>query len=353
MTSPSNSSQRILLTGDQGYIGSVFSSMLVERGYDLVGLDADYFAECLLCPLEGRHRHVTKDVRDVTAADLSGVIAIIHLAALSNDPLGELVPRLTDEINRDATIRLATLAKEAGVARFIFASSQSMYGVSETDRELDEDSSEKNPVTAYARTKWEAEQNLKALNGPEFTVVCMRPSTVFGASPRLRCDIVFNNLVACAFATGRIEIKSDGTPWRPIVHVKDVCTAFIAALEAPAHIVAGRSYNVGIPHGNFRVRDLAEAAARAVPNAKLTFTGENGKDARTYRVSFARILAELGEWYRPVWDLDRGAAELIVLFRKIGFTEEQFRGRTTTRLAQLKYLMTSGKIDASFRWLHD
>jgi nucleoside-diphosphate-sugar epimerase len=353
MTSPARSQQRVLVTGDEGYIGSVLSSVLVERGYDVIGLDAGYFSECSLCRLEPRHRHVTKDLRDITAADLSDVTAIVHLAALSNDPLGELAPNLTDEINRDATARFAMLAKAAGIARFVFASSQSMYGISGTDLELDEDASEKNPLTAYARTKWEAEQILKTLNGPQFTVVCMRPSTVFGASPRLRCDIVFNNLVACAYTTGNIEIKSDGTPWRPVVHIKDVCSAFIAALEAPQHIVAGRSFNVGIPRGNFTVRDLAEAAARAVPGALLTFTGEHGKDSRTYRVSSARILNELGDWYRPDWDLDRGAAELVALFRETGFTELHFRSRITNRLAQLKHLMTAGGIDAAFRWMHE
>jgi nucleoside-diphosphate-sugar epimerase len=316
----------------------------------VIGLDTGYFAECLLQPLDSRYRRISGDVRDVTVRELAGVSAVVHLAALSNDPLGELAPNLTEEINRDATIRLAELAKQAGVARFVYASSQSMYGVSSTDRELDEDDSDKNAVTAYARTKWEAEVTLKHLNGPAFTVVCMRPSTVFGASPRLRCDIVFNNLVACAYTTGRIEIKSDGTPWRPVVHVRDVCSAFLAGLEAPAALVGGRSYNVGLPNGNFTVRHLAEAAGRAVPGATIAYTGEHGRDARTYRVSFARIQRELRDWFQPAWDLDRGAAELVRLFREVGFTEENFRGRTTIRLAQLKHLMSAGAIDTTLRW---
>jgi nucleoside-diphosphate-sugar epimerase len=224
-----------------------------------------------------------------------------------------------------------------------------MYGVSNTSHELDEDDSDKNPLTAYARTKWEAELRLKELATADFTVVCFRPSTVFGASPRLRCDIVYNSLVACAYTTGKVEIKSDGTPWRPVVHVRDVGAAFIAGLEAPVELVGGRSYNVGIPNGNFSVRDLADAAGRAVPGSVITYTGEHGSDARTYRVSFQRILTELRDWYRPEWTLDRGGAELVALFERTGFTEAQFRGRMTNRLPQLKHLMDQGRVDTELR----
>jgi nucleoside-diphosphate-sugar epimerase len=332
---------KILVTGNQGYIGSVLTPLLQEQGHEVVGYDIGYYAQCLLQPLKTDIHQIIKDIREISDADLQGVEAIIHLAGLSNDPLGELSPGLTEEINLGGTLKLAGAAKRVGVHRFIYASSQSMYGISNVDRELDEDDSEKHPVTAYARTKWEAECKLKELQTPEFTVVCFRPSTVFGASPRLRCDIVFNNLVACAYTTGRIEIKSDGTPWRPVVHVRDVCAAFIAGLNAPGDLVAGRSYNVGIPNGNFTVRDLAEAAQRAVPGSELMFTGEHGKDARTYRVSFQRILTELKNHYQPQWDLDRGGKELVAFFHQIGFTEREFRGRATNRLAQLKHFMQS------------
>jgi nucleoside-diphosphate-sugar epimerase len=341
---------RILVTGDQGYIGTVLVGELMDRGYAVAGLDTGYFADCLLGPGPRPYPRFTLDLRDIAAEHVKDIDGIIHLAALSNDPVGELAPTLTDEINRDATVRLATLAKNAGVRRFVYASSQSMYGVSSIDQELDEDNSEKNAVTAYARTKWEAELELKKLASPDYTVVSMRPATVFGASPRLRCDVVFNNLVACAYTTGRIEIKSDGTPWRPVVHVKDVCSAFLAGLEAPAKIVNARAYNVGIPNGNFTVADLAKAAAGAVPGSTLVFTGEHGKDSRTYRVSFTRILSELREWFRPEWTLDRGAAEMIALFKQTGFTEQQFRGRTTVRLAQLRYLISADKLDPALRW---
>lgn len=342
---------KVLVTGAQGYIGSVLTDVLKQRGYAVVGLDTGYYQDCLIDESPLSYPCIARDIRDVTAADLEGIDAIVHLAGLSNDPLGELSPRLTERINLDGTLRLARLAREVGVRRIVYASSQSMYGVSNTSSELDEDDSEKNPITAYARTKWAAELALKQLATPDFVVVCFRPSTVFGASPRLRCDIVFNSMVACAYTTGKVEIKSDGTPWRPVLHVRDACSAFIAGLEAPETLVAGRSYNVGIANGNYSVRDLAEAAGRAVPGSVITYTGEHGKDARTYRVSFARILSELKDWYRPAWDLDRGGAELVALFDRVGFTEAQFRGRMTNRLSQLKHLIGAGRLDAELHWV--
>jgi len=269
---------------------------------------------------------------------------------LSNDPLGEFSPKLTKNINHLGTVRLAKLAKTAGVNRFVYASSQSMYGISDTSNELDEDDSQKNPVTEYAIAKWQAEQELHSLNTEDFIVTSFRPSTVFGASPRLRCDIVFNNLVACAFTTGKIEIMSDGSPWRPIVHIKDVCSAFIAGIEAPASIVAARAFNVGVLNGNFTVKDIAEAAQRAVPGSELIFTGEH-TDPRSYRVSFKRILTELKDYYNPQWDLDRGGRELVGFFKKIDFSEKDFRGRSTTRLKQLMHLKESNSLDSTFRLL--
>ena len=207
--------------------------MLSEHSYDIVGFDTDYYRGTDLYSVERSYRKITRDIRSVSPEDVQGVEAVVHLAGLSNDPLGELAPNLTEDINLRGTLQLARLAREAGVKRFVYASSQSMYGISNTDDELDEDDSDKNPLTAYARTKWDAELQLKELANENFTIVCFRPSTVFGASPRLRCDIVFNNLVACAYTTGKIEIKSDGTPWRPVVHVRDVSSAFLAGLEAP------------------------------------------------------------------------------------------------------------------------
>jgi nucleoside-diphosphate-sugar epimerase len=340
---------KVLVTGNLGYIGSVLVPVLQGKGHEVTGLDSGYFKDCELCPSPSGFRQIIRDIRDVTEQDVAGYDAIIHLAGLSNDPLGELAPGLTEEINFGGTIRLAEIAKKVGVKRFVYASSQSMYGVSTKDEELDEDLSDKNPLTSYARTKWDAELRLKEMATDKFLVTAFRPSTVFGVSPRLRCDIVFNNLVACAYTTGKIEIKSDGTPWRPVVHVRDVCSAFTAGLEAPASLVANRSFNVGIPNGNFTVRQLAEAAQRSVPGSTLVFTGEHGKDSRTYQVSFKRILSELRDYFRPEWDLDRGAAELVAFFRQVGFTEEDFRGSKTIRLKKLNGLAENGKLDSSYR----
>jgi nucleoside-diphosphate-sugar epimerase len=339
----------ILVTGNLGYVGSVLVPLLQSKGHEVVGFDIGYFKDCLLSSVQNNFKQITKDIRDVDASDLTGIDAVIHLAGLSNDPLGELVPGLTEEINLRGAIKLASYSKEVGVKRFIYSSSQSMYGVSNTSNELDEDLSNKNPVTAYAKTKWEAELQLKTLQSDSFTVCCFRPSTVFGVSPRLRCDIVFNNLVACAYTTKKIEIKSDGTPWRPVVHVLDVCSAFIAGLDAPKEIVAGRAFNVGIQNGNFNVRQLAEAAQRAVPGSQLVFTGEHGNDSRTYKVSFNRILNELKDYFTPSWDLDRGAAELVNYFKEIDFNEKDFRGWKTTRLMQINRLRQQGFLDEKLR----
>jgi nucleoside-diphosphate-sugar epimerase len=340
---------KIMVTGDQGYIGGVLVAMLTDKGYEVVGYDAGFFTENLLLPLKENYTKIKKDIRDINKNDLKDVEAIIHLAGLSNDPLGEFLPKLTEDINYIGTMHLAELAKECGISRFVYASSQSMYGISDTSDELDEDDSVKNPITAYAIAKWNAEQKLHAMSTDEFVVTSFRPSTVFGASPRLRCDIVFNNLVACAYSTGKIEIMSDGTPWRPVVHIKDVCSAFIAGIEAPASIVSARAFNVGIPNGNFTVRDIAEAAQRAVPGCDLIFTGEH-TDPRTYRVSFKRILTELKDYYKPEWDLDKGGKELVEFFSRTGFTEQEFIGRQTIRLQQLIYLKEAKHIDDSFRF---
>ena len=341
---------KIMVTGDRGYIGAVLIPMLQEKNYEVVGYDSGYFSENLLEQFDENYPKITKDIRDITREDLNGVDGIIHLAGLSNDPLGEFSPELTEDINYNGTMQFAEIAKDAGVSRFVYASSQSMYGVSDTSSELDEDDSEKNPVTAYAIAKWNAEQELHGMSSDEFVVTSFRPSTVFGASPRLRCDIVFNNLVACAYTTGKIEIMSDGTPWRPVVHIKDVCSAFISGLEAPQNLVSGRAFNVGIPNGNFTVRDIAEAAQRSVSGSELIFTGEH-TDPRTYRVSFKRILTELKDYYKPEWNLDMGGKVLVQFFDRIGLTEKQFRGRDTIRLQQLSYLKETKSIDHSFRIL--
>jgi nucleoside-diphosphate-sugar epimerase len=339
----------ILVTGNNGYVGTILTEILLEKGHTVTGLDVNYFESCALEPVNQKLKQIIKDIRMVDINDVVGFDAIIHLAGLSNDPLGELNPGLTEEINFHGTVNIARLAKKVGVKRFVYASSQSMYGISKLDNELDEDESEKNPVTAYAKTKWEAEIELKKIHSENFIVTCFRPSTVFGASPRLRCDIVYNNLVACAYTTGKIEILSDGSPWRPVVHVKDVCQAFIAGLEAPAELVGGKAFNVGIPDGNFTVRALAEAAQRSVPGSELIFLNEH-TDPRTYRVSFKRICSELKDYFKPEWDLDKGGNELVSYFDKVNFTEDNFRGKICNRLAQLEFLQRSQVINNQLRF---
>jgi len=341
---------KVLVTGNKGYIGSVLVKSLLEKSYEVVGYDTDYYKDCSLYEYNPPIRQIIKDVRNCSINDINSVDAIIHLAALSNDPLGELSPNLTLDINFSATMKIAKLAKEAGVKRFIYGSSQSMYGISNTDSELDEDTSEKNPLTAYAKTKWEAELELRKLADSNFTITAFRPSTVFGASPKLRTDIVFNNLVACAFTTGSIEIKSDGTPWRPVIHVQDVSSAFIAGLEAPAELIQGQGFNVGIINGNYTIRELAEAAQRVVPGSNLTFTNEHGSDSRTYRVSFNKILTVLKDYYKPKWDLDSGGKELVELFKKVNFNENDFRSSKTVRLETIKYWLNRKQLDNNLFW---
>jgi nucleoside-diphosphate-sugar epimerase len=340
---------KILVTGSEGYIGSVLTKKLEELGHEIIGYDIGYYSDCIISKVDENFKKIKKDLRDVEAEDLKHVDAIIHLAGLSNDPLGEFQPSLTEEINYSATLKVAKLAKRMGVERFIYASSQSMYGVALDDAELDEDNSEKNPITAYAKTKWLAEIELKKICSDDFTVVCFRPSTVFGASPRLRCDIVFNNFVACAYTTGKIEIKSDGTPWRPIVHVEDVCEAFIAGINAPKSIVSGKSYNIGVKNGNYTVKDIAEAATNSVKGSSVIYTGEHGKDSRTYKVSFNKIFKELGIWYKPKWNLDDGGLQLVEFFKENKFLETDFRGLKTNRLVKLKSLIEDNKLDNNLK----
>lgn len=340
---------KVLVTGDRGYIGSVLAPMLFDRKFSVRGLDIDYFHDCDIYEVDRDYKQITKDIRNISLDDFDGIDAVIHLAALSNDPLGELAPGLTEEINFKATVDLAVLAKKARVSRFVYASSQSMYGIADSDEELDEDKSRKTPLTAYAKTKWLAECELKKLNSDDFTVVCFRPSTVFGLSPRFRSDIIFNNLISCAFTTGKIEIKSDGTPWRPVIHIKDVCNAFISGLTAPREIVSGQSFNVGIENGNYTVRQIAEEVQSLVDGCELVFTGEHGNDSRTYKVSFNKILKTLKGYYTPSWNLASGGKEILSCFQQIHFQEESFRGRRCNRLKQINYLLENHKIDTALK----
>jgi len=334
---------KILVTGNNGYIGTVLTQILIKKNFCISGLDNNYFEKCTLARASNLPKQIIKDIRDISIDDVSSIDGIIHLASLSNDPLGQLIPKVTEEINFKSTIKLASLAKKAGVSRFVNVSSQSIYGVSSIDKELDEDESEKSPVTAYAEAKWKSEIELNKLSDDNFVVTSFRPSTVFGVSPRLRCDIIFNYFVACAYTTGKIEILSDGTPWRPVVHIQDVCQAIIAGLKAPKELVNKKSFNVGIKNGNFTVKELAKIAQKAVPGSKLLFLNKH-TDSRTYKVSFNKIFDQLGNFYKPQWNLDMGAKELIDYFKEVNFTEADFRGKKCNRLKQIEYLISKNLI---------
>ena len=344
---------RVLVTGNLGYIGSILTPTLAAKGHIVTGYDTGYYeAFPALCGATAPSvaRQIRKDVRDAEPQDFGGVDAVIHLAALSNDPLGELRPGITEEINYGATMRVAALAKAAGVQRFVYASSQSIYGVADTRQEIAEGDGACNPVTAYARTKWRAEQELSALAGDGFVPMFVRPSTVFGASPKLRCDIVFNNLMAAGYTTGTITVLSDGSPWRPVVHVKDVCDVLAAGLVAPAAVVCGQAFNVGPRGGNYTVRDLAVAARHSLPECGLEITGSRSADERTYRVSFEKLHDRLGAYCVPYRTLRDGGDELVTLFRASRFSVDDFRGPRCNRLAAINALLAEGALDEDLRW---
>ena len=335
----------ILITGNLGYVGTVLTKTLIEQDNFVTGLDSGFYEDCLLCDTINPTYQIKKDIRKVNDEDLKNIETIVHLSALSNDPLGELIPGITSEINYLATINLAKKARVNGVKRFIYISSQSMYGISKVDRELEEDNSEKNPITEYAKTKWNAEIDLKKFVDHNFTIVLLRPATVFGASPRLRSDIVYNNLLGCAFTSGKIDIKSDGSPIRPVIHVNDLCGYIIAAIKAPQSLVNGRSYNVGLENGNFTVKNMADKVKELLPNSEINYLPNANNDERTYKVSFDRINKELSEFYKPKWNLDNGGKDLIKFYKSINFNAEIFHGSKTNRIKKIKELLETKKLN--------
>jgi nucleoside-diphosphate-sugar epimerase len=339
--------QRVMITGHNGYIGSVMAPLLAEAGYDVVGLDTGYFRECTLVPDPAEIPAVRRDIRDLTPADLEDVDAVVHLAALSNDPLGDLNAGWTEEINLDASVRLAQLAKAAGVRRFLFSSSCIMYGMSEAEVVTEE--SPLNPRTEYARTKAEAERGIAALAGGGFSPVFLRNGTVYGVSPRMRFDTVLNNLVGSAVSSGRVVVHSDGRPWRPVVHVQDVARMFQAVLEAPQRDVHNQVFNAGANHLNHQVIDLARIVARTVPGAELQVLAQSGADQRTYRADFGKFEAAF-PGFRFLWNPDEGAREVYEAFRAIGVGERIFADKRFTRITWLGYLLAEGRLDGSLRW---
>ena len=321
--------------------------MLLDKGYDVVGLDTDLYARSTFGKGIVEIPELKKDIRDVELKDLEGFDAVVHLAGLSNDPLGNLNPKLTEEINYLASVKIAKLAKEAGVKRFIFSSSCSNYGAGGEDW-LDEKSNF-NPVTPYGVSKVKVEQEVSQLADDNFSPTFLRNATAYGVSPRLRFDLVLNNLVAWAFTKGLVYIKSDGTPWRPIVHIEDISRAFIAVLEAPTELIHNEAFNVGRNEDNYQIRDLAQIVKETVPNCRVEYAPDAGPDKRCYRVDCSKIAKVLPN-FQPQWNARKGAEELYKVYQEVGLTLEEFEGTKYQRIAHIKYLINSELLDGELRW---
>lgn len=338
---------RVLVTGSQGYIGTVLAPMLQEKNHAVIGVDTDLYRQCTF----GGHlpdiKTIATDVRDLQKDDLVGFDAVIHLAGLSNDPLGDYRPELTEEINTTASIRLAQLAKAVGIKRFLFASSCSNYGAAGSDF-LDEEA-QFSPVTPYGVSKVAVETALEKLADEGFSPTYIRASTAYGLSPRIRFDLVANNLTAWAFTTGRVLLKSDGTPWRPVVHVEDIARAYIAALHAPRELVHAQAFNVGTTAENYQVREIAEIVKQVVPNCELEYAPDAGPDKRCYRVDCNKIARVLVE-FKPQWTVRRGIEQLYEACRNVGLTAAEFEGPQFKRIAHVKKLIREGRLDRELRW---
>ncbi|MBN8936718.1 MAG: NAD(P)-dependent oxidoreductase [Rhizobiales bacterium] len=342
---------RLLITGNQGYIGPIATRLARMLGHSVVGLDVGYFQTDAIDNkgASSPDRQILRDIRDVQPGDLDGIDAIIHLAGLSNDPMGELNPQLTHDINLNSTVRLGTIAKECGISRFVFASSCSIYGAAGNTDALDE-SAPFNPVSAYAVSKVSSEEGLLALADQNFSPVFMRNATAFGVSPRMRFDLVLNNLMGWAFTTNVIKVMSDGTPWRPLVHIEDISRAAIAAATAPREAVHAQAFNIGRSDANYRVRDIAEAVGKQFPTAKVEITGETGGDSRSYRVNFDKATNNL-PGFEARWTLEKGVEEIAQWLAAGRLKNSSFDSRLFIRLKQIKHLIDQGEINDQLRFV--
>ncbi|MEM1439237.1 MAG: SDR family oxidoreductase [Pseudomonadota bacterium] len=338
---------KVLVTGHRGYIGTVMVPMLVDEGFDVIGLDTDLYRYCTYGDAPHDVTTILKDVRDIDAGDLAGVDAVVHLAALSNDPLGNINPDLTYDINYHASVNTAKACIEAGVGRYIFASSCSMYGKAGEDV-LDETATF-NPVTAYAKSKVMVERDVAAMACDEFSPTFMRNATAYGVSPRIRFDLVINNLVAWAMTTGMIFMKSDGTPWRPLVHIEDISQAVICALKAPRETVHNLAVNVGDNNENYQMRELAQMVKETVPGCELEYAEGASADERSYRVSFDKIREVFPE-FEARWTARQGVKQCYESYREFGLERDDYEGVKFKRIAHIKHLIADGQLDTNLRW---